>query len=347
MNKKIVALMICLLLMIGIAVTIFMISNNQKEEKPQTISEAIGEINNQDSESNNANEIEVNRILTLYFSRSGNTETMAKYINEEVGGDLLKLENKVAYPTDYDEVLAMAQKEKEENARPELATQINIDNYDVIFVGYPIWCYTLPMSIYSFFDSYDFTGKIIIPFTTHGTSGESGTFEAIRKYVPNANVLKGYNTYGNRVDEARQEVNNWLEELGFEKKEVTNQTSSQEETEITITIGNRVISGTLDNTELANEIKEMLPLTVSMGRFGNREFYGGISQRPTKTGDGKLNFEDGDITYCPTNNTLAIFYNQSDRPNLTMEVIRIGKVTSDLAIFDEIESNVEMIFKIK
>lgn len=347
MNKKIVALMICVLLMIGIAVTIFMISNNQKEEKPQTISEAIGEINNQDSKSNNANEIEVNRILTLYFSRSGNTETIAKYINEEVGGDLLKLENKVAYPTDYDEVLAMAQKEKEENARSELATQINIDNYDVIFVGYPIWCYTLPMSIYSFFDSYDFTGKIIIPFTTHGTSGESGTFEAIRKYVTNANVLKGYNTYGNRVDEARQEVNNWLEELGFEKKEVTNQTSNQEETEITITIGNRVISGTLDNTELANEIKEMLPLTVSMGRFGNREFYGGISQRPTKIGDGKLNFEDGDITYCPTNNTLAIFYNQSDRPNLTMEVIRIGKVTSDLAIFDEIESNVEMVFKIK
>ena len=90
----------------------------------------------------------------------------------------------------------------------------------------------------------------------------------------------------------------------------------------------------------------MLPLTVSMVKYGNREFYGGISQRPTKTGDGKLNFEDGDITYCPTNNTLAIFYNQSDRPNLTMEVIKIGKVTSDLSIFEEIESSVSMVFKI-
>ena len=344
MNKKIIALIISILLIIGIGLTIFMINNNQEEnEKPQTISEALKETNNQ---SNQTNEIETERILILYFSRSGNTETIANYINEEIGGDLLKLETKVAYPTEYNELLDYAQKEKEENGRPELATQIDIDNYDVIFVGYPIWCYTLPMPIYSFFDSYDFTGKIIIPFTTHGTSGESGTFEAIKNYVPNATVLKGYNTYGNRLDEAKQEVTNWLEELGFIQTETTSQTNSNDTSEITIEIGDKVIYGTLDNTELANEIKEMLPLTVSMVKYGNREFYGGISQRPTKTGDGKLNFEDGDITYCPTNNTLAIFYSQSDRPNLTMEVIRIGKVTSDLSIFEEIESSVSMVFKI-
>ena len=157
MSKKIIALIITILLIIGIGVTIFMINNDQEEnEKTQTISEALKETNNQ---SNPTDEIETDRILILYFSRSGNTETIANYINEEVRGDLIKLETKVAYPTEYNEVLNIAQKEKEENARPELATQIDIDNYDVIFAGYPIWCYTLPMPIYSFFDSYNFTGK--------------------------------------------------------------------------------------------------------------------------------------------------------------------------------------------
>lgn len=119
-----------------------------------------------------------------------------------------------------------------------------------------------------------------------------------------------------------------------------------EETNIAIEMGDTTVYGTLNNTELANEIKQMFPITVTMGRFGTREFYGGISQTPTSTGEGKRNFENGDITYCPTNNTLAIFYNQSDRPNLSMDVITIGKVTSDLAIFEEIDSSIQMEFKV-
>ncbi len=83
-----------------------------------------------------------------------------------------------------------------------------------------------------------------------------------------------------------------------------------------------------------------------MSNYGGREVYGGIEQEITVDGAGQLNFENGDITYCPSNNTAAIFYAQTDRPNLTMEVYPIGKVTSDLSIFPELPSRVDITFEI-
>lgn len=84
-----------------------------------------------------------------------------------------------------------------------------------------------------------------------------------------------------------------------------------------------------------------------MVHYGNREYYGSIDESIDVEGEGQLNFEDGDITFCPINNTIAIFYNQSDKPNLTMAVYVIGKVTSNLAIFDELSSSVDITFLLK
>lgn len=101
------------------------------------------------------------------------------------------------------------------------------------------------------------------------------------------------------------------------------------------------------DTPLACEIRSMFPFTASLGRYGGREYYGTISSRPTETEEGQLDFENGDITYCPSNNTIAIFYAKADDPSmgkLTMRIIPIGKVTSDLGIFDEMESRLEFTF---
>lgn len=92
---------------------------------------------------------------------------------------------------------------------------------------------------------------------------------------------------------------------------------------------------------------EMMPLTISMVGYGGREYYGSMPSTPENSGNGQLNFENGDITYCPTNNTLAIFYAQTSRPNLTMEVIPIGKVTSDLSVFDTLGSRENVTFSIE
>lgn len=104
-------------------------------------------------------------------------------------------------------------------------------------------------------------------------------------------------------------------------------------TKIKITINNQVLNGYLYNTDLSKEIINTFPLTVSMIGYGNREYYGSIEYKPKNITKGQLNFKNGDITYCAKNNSLAIFYSQSDNPNLTMEVIPIGKITSDLKVF--------------
>lgn len=94
----------------------------------------------------------------------------------------------------------------------------------------------------------------------------------------------------------------------------------------------------------AQEIKSKFPLTVSMSGYGGGEYYGGIEFIPKKVGGGQLHFENGDITYCETNNSMAIFYAQTDHPDLTMEVIPIGKVTSDLSVFDTFDSSEDITF---
>lgn len=90
-----------------------------------------------------------------------------------------------------------------------------------------------------------------------------------------------------------------------------------------------------------------MPLTVPVVSYVRRKYYGSMPSIPKNSGDGQLNFENGDITYCPTNNTLAIFYAQTNCPNLTMEVIPIGKVISDLSVFDMLESRENIIFSIE
>lgn len=154
--------------------------------------------------------------LILYFSMSGNTETVANYIHEEIGGDIVKLETVQTYPEDYDELVDYAREEQRDNARPELETTIeNIEQYDTIFLGYPNWWGDMPMPIYSFLDQYDLSNKTIAPFITHGGSGLSGTPANIANEEPDAVVTEGLAINGDDVDDCQDEVNEWLNELNF------------------------------------------------------------------------------------------------------------------------------------
>lgn len=117
-----------------------------------------------------------------------------------------------------------------------------------------------------------------------------------------------------------------------------------EETAITITVGDTVLDGVLYNTALANEIREYFPLTISMVGFGGREYYGGVDFYPENLEGGQITFENGDITYCEAHHNMAIFYAQTEEPILSVEVIPIGKVTSDLTVFEELPSNVDVTF---
>ncbi len=142
----------------------------------------------------------------------GNNQYIAQLIQQETGGDLFSVETVQEYPTTHDPLLEFAYEEKADNARPELATQIeNPYSYDVIFLVYPNWNADLPMPLYTFLEKYDFSGKTIIPFTTHGGSGFSRTIQTISELQPNATVISdGLSISRNSVSGAESDVADWL-----------------------------------------------------------------------------------------------------------------------------------------
>lgn len=147
----------------------------------------------------------------------GNTQYIAQLIHQETGGDLFRIETVQDYPGSHDALLDYAYNELSENARPELASQIeNPDNYDVIFLGYPNWNSDLPMPLYTFLEEYDFSGKTIIPFTTHGGSGLSRTVQTIQELQPDAAVVEsGLSISRNNVPDAQSEVSDWIAGLNI------------------------------------------------------------------------------------------------------------------------------------
>lgn len=148
----------------------------------------------------------------------GNVRFMANVIQENVGGDLFSIETVQEYPMDsMDDLLEFAYEEKAENARPELSTHIdNLDDYDVVFIGYPNWNADLPMPMYTFFEEYDFSGKTIIPFVAHGGSGASRTVDTIAELEPDATVIDDPATvYWDELDDAESIVSEWVQNLEF------------------------------------------------------------------------------------------------------------------------------------
>ncbi len=154
--------------------------------------------------------------LVVYFSRSGNTRKVAQLIHRQVGGDLVELKTLQPYPEDYDACVDQAKKEQEQQARPELATQIaDMDRYRTIFVGYPNWWGTMPMALFTFFEKYDFSGKTIAPFCTHGGSRMGRSEDDIRRLCPKARVLRGLAVRGRSAASAGKDVEAWLGSIVF------------------------------------------------------------------------------------------------------------------------------------
>lgn len=147
----------------------------------------------------------------------GNTQLMAMMIQKKTGGDIFEIKTKAPYSRDHKTLVDQADGERERGFKPELASKINnIDEYDTVFIGYPIWWYGFPMPMYTFFEENDFSGKKVIPFSTHGGSGFTGTIEEMAKLQPKAQVEEnGLTISRNRVSGMEREVNTWLENLGF------------------------------------------------------------------------------------------------------------------------------------
>lgn len=144
----------------------------------------------------------------------GNTEVIANMIREETNGELFRIETEKSYPVDYDELVDYGRSEPDEDSRPALSSHVeNIDEYEIIFLGYPNWWFDMPMPVYSFLEEYDFSGKTVIPFCTHGGSRFSDTVSTLKEMLTDTTVMDGFEVYGENAADAGNDVMDWLKEL--------------------------------------------------------------------------------------------------------------------------------------
>lgn len=168
------------------------------------------------------------KCLIAYYSREGqnyvsgsivdlpvgNTQRAAEMIQEITDGDMFHIEAVKAYPVDYTRCTEIAQDELRQKARPELTDHVNhMDDYDVLFLGYPNWWGTSPMPVFTFLEEYDFSGKTIIPFCTHEGSGMGRSESDIAKVCKNATVKKGLAINGTSVGSAKGSVTKWIDNI--------------------------------------------------------------------------------------------------------------------------------------
>lgn len=154
------------------------------------------------------------KTLIVYYSWSGNTRKIARIIHEIIKGDITELEPEIPYPKSYNETLERAKREIKTGYKPFLKTRIeSIDNYEVIFIGSPNWWGTIAPPVVTFLSEYDLSGKIVVPFCTHGGGGKQRIIEDIKKLCPNSRILTEFVAYTDERSDLKTKISKWLNEI--------------------------------------------------------------------------------------------------------------------------------------
>lgn len=219
MNKKIITVLIILLIIIISFAIYFMMQNNRNNE--ETNQGSIENLNNEEITENKTSQEEntiretskISNVAVIYFSATGNTENIAEYISKELEADLIEIEPENPYTTEdlnYNSDNCRAnQEQNNDNARPAIANEINVDDYDTIYLGYPIWWGTVPKIILTFLDTCNLDGKTAIPFCTSGGSGISASQRDLENYNKNINWQTGRGFTGSS---SQSDVLEWINE---------------------------------------------------------------------------------------------------------------------------------------
>ena len=161
------------------------------------------------------------KILVVYFSWSGNLDKMAHWVADETGGDLIRVTAKEAYPDNYNDTADRAKNEVDNGIRPEINVDLTPEQmaqYETVFFGFPVWWYDLPMSMWTFLESYDWGGKTIIPFFSHeGSSNGAGALPTVEKLAAGATVRSGdaLSIRGGNVASSENDVRDWVKGLSY------------------------------------------------------------------------------------------------------------------------------------
>jgi flavodoxin len=154
------------------------------------------------------------RILVAYFSRSGNTRVVAGLIQRALGTDLFEIRPASAYPEDYLETVEQARQERDREYEPALAAKVtNMPDYDIVYLGFPIWGETAPPIIRSFLKAHDLAGKTVITFVTHGGYGLGNSHSVLASRAPKAQLRRGFSMQADQERQTMNRVNSWLSEI--------------------------------------------------------------------------------------------------------------------------------------
>jgi flavodoxin len=185
----------------------------------------------EDIKTSAASNVNPDKILIVYLSRTNNTKAIAEMIHKNVGGTLVALELENPYPKDYRQIVDQVARENETGFLPPLKTKINnIESYDLVFIGFPTWGMQLPPPMKSFLKQYNLTGKTIVPFNTNAGYGIGSSFETVKALAPNSKILEGFTTKGGverdgiyfvmegeKEKQAREEIKKWLQKINLTK----------------------------------------------------------------------------------------------------------------------------------
>ena len=165
----------------------------------------------------------MSKSIVIYFSRAdenygvddtsvGNTELLAKEIIKSKQADEFKIEPVTPYPANYQDTVNLATKEFEDKIYPEYTDDVNLDSYDTVYLGYPIWWGDIPMIVQNFLNNHNWQGKTIYPFCTHEGSGNAGTFTKLKSTLDGADVKPGFDCYGHetRNESGINKLISWL-----------------------------------------------------------------------------------------------------------------------------------------
>lgn len=298
----------------------------EQPEQPENPSDGNDSDDNHDTPTPGGN----GRYLVLFASRSGNTERMANEIREQLDCDILEIEPTEAYDNDYNAMLERSQKElaaiRQGNYPPIKTTMENFDDYDIVFVGYPIWYGSMATPMQTFLHSHasKLAGKRIALFATSGSSGISTSVNEARNLCPDATLIERtlLLTFSN-LSQMATRVSSWLVEIGANREE-----QEIASLKVKISVSDRTITATMEDNAAGKDFLSRLPLEVTLNDFNNtteKIFYPepALTLEGVKRGCAPV---PGDITiYAPWGN-VAIFCKKWSYSN---ELIKIGHIDGD------------------
>ena len=259
--------------------------------------------------------------LVAYFSATGNTEKIAKHIVNITGADSYEIVPTIPYTAEdinyFNSNCRANQEQNDKTCRPEISNAVeNMENYDVVYVGYPIWWGQEPRIIDTFMESYDFSDKTVIPFCTSGSS----SITTSEKNIANLGVTIGNQLSGRRFSGSASEetVSEWISSLNLPDKTT--------ETKINIDINGQVLPATLANNTSAQAFAELLknePLTLDLHDYGNFEKTGSLPQTLPRN-DEPIDTDFGDLILYQ-GNQFVLYYDKN-----SWTFTRLGHLDSDI-----------------